>query len=157
VDSRHIHGYVLGEHGDSEVLTWSVVSVGGVPLDEFCRQTGQVIDEATKASIDHQVRDAAYHIITGKGATYYGIGSALARIVEVIINNHHAILTVCSPTEEVAGVKDVTVSLPYLLSGEGIQSKLSFSLDEAENARLSESAKIIRAVIDSYDAKTRMT
>ncbi|HSB00377.1 MAG TPA: L-lactate dehydrogenase, partial [Anaerolineales bacterium] len=111
VDSQHIHAYVLGEHGDSEVLTWSQVTVGGIPLDEFC--TGQEISICPEdyAAIDEKVRRAAYHIIEGKGATYYGIGSAIARIVEVILQDERSILTVCTATEDVVGVRDVTVSL----------------------------------------------
>jgi len=85
VDSQHIHAYVLGEHGDSEVLPWSLVTVGGIPLEEFC--TGREISICPEdyAEIDEKVRRAAYRIIEGKGATYYGIGSAIARIVEVIL------------------------------------------------------------------------
>ena len=125
VDSQHIHAYVLGEHGDSEVLAWSQVTVGGIPLEEFC--TGREISICPEdyAAIDEKVRRAAYHIIEGKGATYYGIGSAIARIVEVILQDERSLLTVCTPMEDVAGVKDVTVSLPNLV-GEKVSSRLSF-------------------------------
>jgi L-lactate dehydrogenase len=84
VDAQHIHAYVVGEHGDSEVLTWSLATVGGMPLAEFCRQNGLELSDAVRQEIDHRVRHAAYQIIGGKGATYYGIGSALARIVDAI-------------------------------------------------------------------------
>src|SRR5512138_3611947 len=148
VDSQHIHAYVLGEHGDSEVLAWSQVTVGGIPLEEFC--TGQEISICPDdyAVIDEKVRRAAYHIIEGKGATYYGIGSALARIVEVILQDERSILTVCTPTEDVVGVKNVTVSLPNLVGGEGIIQTFFPSLSEAETAALQASAKIVRSVID---------
>src|SRR5512143_764577 len=120
VDSQHIHAYVLGEHGDSEVLPWSLVTVGGIPLEEFCSGQEISICPDDYAAIDEKVRRAAYHIIEGKGATYYGIGSAIARIVEVILQDERSILTVSTPTREVAGVKDVTVSLPNLVGGEGV-------------------------------------
>src|SRR5215510_7796784 len=120
VDSQHIHAYVLGEHGDSEILPWSLVTVGGIPLDEFCTDGEISICPDDYAEIDEKVRRAAYHIIDGKGATYYGIGSALARIVEVILQDERSILTVCTPMEEVTGVRNVTVSLPNLVGGEGL-------------------------------------
>src|SRR5512145_1180516 len=105
VDSYHVHAYVLGEHGDSEVLAWSEVSIGGIQLDEFCVQPEREVTADVRASIDDQVRRAAYRIIEGKGATFYGIGSALARIVNVILNDQRSLLTVCSPVEDVVGVK----------------------------------------------------
>jgi L-lactate dehydrogenase len=124
VDAQHVHAYVIGEHGDSEVLAWSLVSVGGMPLDEFCHQRAITLDEEARQVIDQQVRRAAYTIINGKGATYYGIGAALARIVDVIIRNQQAILTVCAPQSEVLGVADVTLSLPNLVTGDGVACTL---------------------------------
>ncbi|MGZ9224206.1 MAG: L-lactate dehydrogenase [Anaerolineales bacterium] len=151
IDPQHIHAYVLGEHGDSEVLTWSLVTVGGIPLAEFC--TGRAISICPEdyAGIDEKVRRAAYRIIEGKGATYYGIGSAIARIVEVILQDERSILTVCTPMEEVAGVKDVTVSLPNLVGGEGIIQTFFPSLNEAETTALRASAQVVRSVIDNLD------
>jgi L-lactate dehydrogenase len=148
VDSQHIHAYVVGEHGDSEVIPWSLVTVGGIPLEEFCN-AGQIsICPDDYQAIDEQVRRAAYHIIEGKGATYYGIGSAIARIVEVILQDERSILTVCSPMEDVAGVKDVTVSLPNLVGGEGIIKTFTPNLSESETAALRASAEVVRSVID---------
>ena len=124
VDARHVHGYVLGEHGDSQVLTWSLVTVGGVHLYEYYEMRGIAINEELQADIDRRVRFAGKSIIAGKGATYYGIGSALARIVDVILHDQRAIMTVCTPQAEVAGVKDVTVSLPQLVGGQGVIATL---------------------------------
>jgi L-lactate dehydrogenase len=151
VDSQHIHAYVLGEHGDSEVLTWSQVTVGGISLEEFC--TGQEISICSEdyAAIDEKVRRAAYRIIEGKGATYYGIGSAIARIVEVVLQDERSLLTVCTPMQDVAGVKDVTVSLPNLVGGEGIIQTFFPNLNEAETAALRVSAQVVRSVIDELD------
>jgi L-lactate dehydrogenase len=155
VDSQHVHAYVVGEHGDSEVLTWSLVTVGGIPMAEFCRERDIVVDDAVRAEIDERVRRAAYHIIEGKGATYYGIGSALARIVDVILRDQQAILTVCSPVPEVAGVKDVTVALPHLLGGAGIIDNfpLPLALSHDEQQKLHASASLIRGVIDALEAE----
>ena len=148
VDSQHIHAYVLGEHGDSEVLAWSQVTVGGIPLPEFCTGREISICEDDYAAIDERVRRAAYRIIEGKGATYYGIGSAVARIVEVILQDERSLLTVCTPTMDVAGIKDVTVSLPNLVGGEGIIETFFPRLNEPETSALHASAQVVRSVID---------
>lgn len=147
VDSHHVHGYVIGEHGDSEVLTWSLVTLGGMPLGEFLRLRGLRISEADRQEIDRKVRRAAYSIIAGKGATYYGIGSALARAVDVALHDQRAILTLCTPAAEVAGVEDVTVSLPRLFGGAGVLETFPLPLDPAEQEALRRSAETIRAAI----------
>jgi L-lactate dehydrogenase len=151
VDPQHIHGYVLGEHGDSEVLSWSLVTVGGIPLEEFCTGREISICPDDYADIDDRVRRAAYRIIEGKSATYYGIGSAIARIVEVILQDERSILTVCTSMPEVAGVKDVTVSLPNLVGGEGIIQTFFPNLSLSETESLSASARVVRSVIDKLD------
>ncbi len=152
VDSNHIHGYVIGEHGDSEVLTWSLVNVGNLPLASFCGLHGVPLTAEMKAGIERQVRDAAYAIIDGKGATFYGIGAALARIVHVILRDQRAILTVCTPMERVAGVENVTISLPQLVGGDGVLATFELPLAEDESAALQRSARVIRDAIDSLDA-----
>lgn len=151
IDPHHVHGYVLGEHGDSQVLTWSLVTVGGVHLQEYYEMRGMEINEALQADIDKRVRFAGKSIIAGKGATYYGIGAALARIVDVVLHDQRAILTVCTRQADVVGVKDVTVSLPQLLGGQGVIATLPISLSPQENAALHESAKIVREAIDSLE------
>jgi len=151
VDPHHVHGYVVGEHGDSEVLTWSQATIGGTTLQAFCRLQDMCLGEETKADIDQRVRRAAYNIIAGKGATYYGIGGALARIVNVITHDQRAILTVCTPMPDVAGVTDVTVSLPHLVGGEGILATLPLPLNEEERLALNASAQTIRDVIDALE------
>ena len=148
IDARHIHAYVLGEHGDSEVLGWSGVSVAGMALGEFCRRYQCNLGEADRREIEDRVRRAAYNIIAGKGATYYGIGSALAYVSAAVIQGRRALLTVCTPRDEVAGVRDVTVSLPHLVSSEGIVSTIEPALDDAETAALARSARIIRNALD---------
>src|SRR5262249_45248816 len=112
VDSHHVHAYVVGEHGDSEVLTWSLATIGGEPAAGFTRRRGIELSPAVRQDIERKVRGAAYTIIGGKGATYYGIASALARIIDVVLHDQRAVLTVCTPAAEVAGVRDVTVALP---------------------------------------------
>jgi L-lactate dehydrogenase len=151
VDPQHIHGYVLGEHGDSEVLTWSVVTVGGISLEEFCRMRGAQFGGAERAEIDRQVRRAGYSIIAGKGATYYGIGSALARLISVILNDQRAILTVSSSIPEAWGGANVSISLPHLVGGAGVLASFPPVLSYAEEEALHASAALIRVAIEELD------
>jgi len=151
VDPQHIHAYVLGEHGDSEVLAWSAVTVGGIPLADYCRETGVTVSEADQMRIDEGVRRAAYHIIAGKKATYYGIGSALARIVQAVLGDQRAILSVCTPVSEIAGVRNVTLSVPHRVGGQGIIGALSLPLSAPEQAKLKASANIIHEAITALN------
>jgi L-lactate dehydrogenase len=133
------------------VLAWSEVSIGGIPLEEFCFEQGREVTEAVRRDIDEKVRRAAYHIIAGKGATYYGIGSALARIVHVILHDQRSLLTVCTPAQEVVGVPDVTVALPNLLGGSGVIATCLFELCADEYEGLRASARVVREAITSLD------
>jgi L-lactate dehydrogenase len=148
IDPHHVHAYVIGEHGDSEVLTWSLATVGGTPLDEFARLRGIDLSESVRQDIDRQVREAAYTIIGGKGATYYGIGSALARIVDVLLHDQRSVMTVGCPTADVAGVRNVTVSLPRLVGGQGVLETFSLPLNAEETAQLGNSARVVRQALD---------
>lgn len=151
VDAQHIHAYVLGEHGDSEVLAWSAATVGGIPLEDYCRTAKIELTAADRLQIDEQVRRAAYHIIAGKKATYYGIGSALARIAQAVLGNQRAILSVCTPHTDIEGVPEVTLSVPHLVGGHGILGVLPLSLSVTETEGLRQSARIIRSAIDQLD------
>jgi L-lactate dehydrogenase len=151
VDPAHVHAYVLGEHGDSELIPFSPVTVGNIPLEEFCNQWEICLDEEDKLAIDAQVRNAAYEIIAGKGATYYGIGSAIAKIVSVVLANQRAILTVSGYQKLAAGVEDVTLSLPHLVGGDGILNVLNIPLTADEAEQLTRSARVIREALDSIN------
>ena len=148
IDPQHVHAHVIAEHGDSEVLTWSLATVGGMPLDSFVALRGIDLSEPVRQSIDRQVRSAAYTIIRGKGATYYGIGSALARIVKVILHDQRSVMTVCLPTPEVVGVPNVTLSLPRLVGGNGVLETFPLPLNEEETHQLRKSAQVIRRALD---------
>ncbi len=148
VDARHVHAYVVGEHGDSEVLPWSLIRVGNVTLDEFCAMQGVSLDAEQRATIDTQVRRAAYKIIEGKGATYYGIAGALSSIANAILRDQRTILTVCKRTAHAAGVDDVTLALPHLVGGDGIMGTFPLPLKADEAAALGHSARVIRSAID---------
>jgi L-lactate dehydrogenase len=152
VDARHVHAYVIGEHGDSEVLVWSQATIAGLTLDEFARVHGTALGEAERQQIDRDVRRAAYQIIAGKGATYYGIGSAVARIVNVILHDQRAILTVCSRVSDVPGLDNVTLAVPRLLTGSGVVATIPLLLDPAEQDGLARSADVVRQAIQSLTA-----
>jgi L-lactate dehydrogenase len=155
VDSHDVQAYVLGEHGDSEVLAWSLVTVAGLPLEEYCADRGIPLNDEVRQRIDNQVRNAAYGIIEGKGSTYYGIGSALARITQIILQDQRAILTVCTPQLEIAGVDNVTVAMPYLLGGQGVIDRhhITLKLNEDEQAKLKHSASLIQRLIVDLEAQ----
>lgn len=149
VDSRHVHAYVLGEHGDSEVLAWSQSTIAGLGLDDFAKVHGKPLTDADRQRIDENVRRAAYHIIAGKGATYYGIGGAVARIVDVLVHDQRAILTICVRINGVPDCDGVTLALPHLVGGDGALATIPLPLDEKECAALRRSARILRDALDS--------
>jgi L-lactate dehydrogenase len=153
VDSQNVHAYVIGEHGDSEVLTWSNIDIGGVQFEDFIEFRKIEFSEKIKEQIDNGVRNAAYKIIGGKGSTYYGIGGAIAKLVDVINRDNRAVLTISTFMEDVEGVKNVTLSLPHIIGGEGDLGVLPISLNVKEKMLLKKSAEIIRAKIDEYEKK----
>ena len=153
VDAHHVHAYVIGEHGDSEVLVWSQATVAGLNFDEFAKVHGKPLTAEDRKQIDENVRRAAYHIIAGKGATYYGIGSAVARIVDVLLHDQRAILSICC---RIAGVKDcdsVTLALPHLVGGQGALATIPLQLDKIEREAFRKSADILREALHSLNLK----
>jgi len=153
VDPQNVHAYVIGEHGDSEVLTWSNIDIGGLPLDAFVRFRNIPFDEKVRRSIDDGVRTAAYSIIAGKGSTYYGIGGAIAKLVDVINRDNRAVLTVSTRTADVEGVRDVTLSFPHLIGGKGDLGILPIPLSPEEKNLLRQSALLIRSKLDEYERR----
>jgi L-lactate dehydrogenase len=153
VDAHHVHAYVVGEHGDSEVLAWSQATIAGVSLNEFAKIHGKPLTAADRQHIDENVRRAAYHIIAGKGATYYGIGSAVARIVDVLLHDQRAILTICCRITGLPDCEGLTLALPHLVGGEGALATIPLSLNATEQKELRRSAGILRDAIASLKLK----
>lgn len=149
ISPQSVHAYVLGEHGDSEVLAWSNARAGSVPLLSFAEQVGKPLTEAVRGEIDDGVRNAAYKIINGKGSTYYGIGAGLARIVMAIARDQRDVLSVSIVTSEVAGVHDVALSVPRVVGAKGVLQDLFPHLDESESADLRRSALLLKERADS--------
>lgn len=139
-----IHAYVLGEHGDSEVLLWSDARVGGLALATFAEQTARPIPPAARAAIDEGVRRAAYTIIEGKGATFYGIGAGLSRLVRAILGDERAVFTVSCLTPEILGVEHVSLSLPRVVGRGGVIATLHPSLETDEQDALRRSAELLK-------------
>jgi len=142
VSPQSIHSYVLGEHGDSSVIDWSSVTIGGIGLDDFCRQVKIPMTITTKNTIEHRVRNAAYEIIRGRGATWDGIGAAVADLLKCIINDEHRILTVSIVAG--TGAHVVAMSLPRVVGANGVITTLTPKMSPAESAALKKSGKIIQ-------------
>lgn len=149
VDARNVHAYVLGEHGDSELVAWSSASLANVSLERYCRLTGMSFTSDKRAEIGARVRDAAYEIIQRKGATNFAIAAALTRIVEAVVRDQSAVLTVSTLVEGQYGIDGVCLSLPAIVGGTGIRQVLPVPLKEDEVARLRRSADAVRVSIAS--------
>lgn len=141
---QSVHAYVMGEHGDSEVLAWSAARAGSVSIRSFAAQVGAPLTDAVRTRIDSGVRNAAYTIIDGKGATWYGIGAGLARIVRAILRDEQAVLSVSILTDEVEGVRDVALSVPRVVGRLGVTADLFPELDADEHAALHRSAQLLK-------------
>lgn len=142
VDARNIHGYVLGEHGDSEFVAWSLTHVAGLRIDDYCSSCGECADGGicNRAEIEKNVRESAYHIIGYKGATYYGIGLALTRIAGAILRNERSILSVSVSLEGEFGIDGVCLSVPCIVGRAGVERVINTTLPENERALLKISA-----------------
>lgn len=148
VSSHSIHAYVLGEHGDSEVLHWSEATVGNLHLVDFANQVGTPVTEEVRQRIDEGVRRAAYNIIKGKGATWFGIGAGMARLAQAIIRDENKVITCSVPTANIAPhLGLVSLSFPRIISAKGVVHTLYPSLNDAEKTALIHSADILASAI----------
>jgi L-lactate dehydrogenase len=143
VSPKSVHAYVLGEHGDSEVLLWSTARVAGVRLTDFAHQTGLYLTSEDRIRIDDGVRRAAYRIIEGKGATYFGIGAGLARIVRAIRSDERAVLTLSTRALGVGDFPEVCFSLPRIVGAAGVLATLPPELSADEHQALRNSIGVI--------------
>ncbi|WP_366657821.1 L-lactate dehydrogenase [Fodinicurvata sp. EGI_FJ10296] len=143
VSPKSVHAHVLGEHGDSEVLHWSGATIGGLPVNRYADQIGRPLTAADHETIDAGVRRAAYTIIEGKGATYYGIGAGIAHIARAITSDQRTVITVSKVESSVMGVGPVAMSLPRVVGAGGILSTLQPELTDGEHQALVASAEIL--------------
>lgn len=151
IEPHSIHAYIIGEHGDSQVPVWSLANIAGVHLDEFTRLNGRSLDAACRARIAEDTRRAAYEIIRRKGATYYAIAAGLVRIIEAIVRNENSILTVSGVVSGIHNLNEIAISLPCVISRQGIASTLELPLSEDEENGLKRSAQIIHDAVLSLN------
>lgn len=148
ISSKSVHANVLGEHGDSEVLIWSNGDIGTLPIVKLAEDFKRPLTTEIKERIDDNVRNAAYKIIEGKGATFYGIAGGLARICQAISTNENAVLTVSCFHEDIEGIKNVCLSLPCVINKNGVDKVLYPQLNEEEHTLLRLSAESLKTHID---------
>lgn len=147
VDSRSIHAFIIGEHGDSEIAAFSSANVSGIALSEFCEMRGHYDHEANTRQIAENVKNSAYEIIQKKKATYYGIASAVRRICEVIIRDEKSILPVSSMMHGEYGIEDVVLSMPAIVGKHGIETRVPIALNEEEIEDLKRSAQTLKEFV----------
>jgi L-lactate dehydrogenase len=148
IDARSVHAFMIGEHGDSEVPVWSSANIAGTRLREYFDASGEPYPDAELEDIRVRTRDAAYHIIEAKGATYYAVASGLVRITEAILRDQATVLSVSSLIDGPFGLSDVCLSLPTVVGRGGAERILPLALDDAELEGLRRSAAVVRAAID---------
>lgn len=148
VDTRNVHAAIIGEHGDTELPVWSHASIGIEQLTTIIEKRSDVKKEHLD-EIFKNVRDAAYHIIERKGATYYGIGMSLVRITKAILNNENSILTVSTYLDGQYGQRDVYIGVPTVINRSGIREIVEIDLDETEMKQFAHSATVLRETMSS--------
>jgi L-lactate dehydrogenase len=144
IDSRSVHAYIVGEHGDSELALWSLANIAGVRLADFVGANGQGYDRAALDRIFDQTRNAAYEIIQRKKATYYAIGLALLAIIEAILRDQHTVMTVSSPLSGQYGVNGISISMPAIVGRLGVEEVLCLPLGDAELSAFQASAQTLK-------------
>ena len=151
VDSRSIHAFIIGEHGDSEIAAFSSANVSGIPLNDFCEMRGHYSHDESEKNIAEEVKNAAYEIIQRKRATYFGVAMAVKRICECIVRDEKSILPVSTMMHGEQGIDGVVLSMPCIVGSDGIETQVPIKLDEDELKRLRESAGILKGIIDGLD------
>lgn len=147
VDSRSVHAFIIGEHGDSEIAVWSSANVSGVPLNNFCEMRGHYDHQNATEKIATDVKNSAYEIISMKKATNYGIAMSVKRICEAIVRNERSILPVSTIMHGEYGINDVSLSMPAIVGKDGIETLVPISLSFDELSKLQESAHTLKNIL----------
>jgi len=147
VDPHNVHAYILGEHGDSEVAAWSISHLGGIKLSHCQKLCSRNCSDYDREAIVEKVRQSAYHIIEAKGATCYGIGLALEKIVRAILRDERSVLTVSRLVDGYCGIENVCLSIPTVVGRNGADRPLSAELSPREQQALQASAQTLKKVI----------
>lgn len=148
VDPRSVHAYIIGEHGDSEVPVYSTASIAGIGLAEVCRQQGRTYSQPDMDHIFEQVRTAAYEIIKRKGSTYYAIASGLYRLTEAVLRDQATVFSVSNALTGQYGLDGVCLSLPMIVTRQGVTKILTLPLNETEEAGFEHSAGILKRLAE---------
>ena len=148
VDSRSVHAFIIGEHGDSEIAAWSSANISGIPIHDFCEMRGHFEHEKAMKEIAETVKNSAYEIIEKKGATYYGIAMSVRRICEAIIRDEKSVLPISSIQHGENGIDGVALSMPAIVGRDGVEGSVPIRLSEQEKAALLESSETLKAVIN---------
>lgn len=151
VDPREVHAYVMGEHGDSELVAWSSAMVAGVPLDDFCELHGHMDHRKAQEQIAEDVKNSAYTIIEKKRATYYGVAMAVKRICAAVMKDEDTVLPVSSLMVGEYGLSDLCISMPTVVGRNGVVCRIPVSLNDEEQQQLTASADALKKIIDQVD------
>ena len=151
VDSRSVHAFIVGEHGDSEVVAWSSANVSGVELHKMCEMRGHYKHKENTEEIAANVKNSAYEIINRKHATYYGIAMSVRRICEVIMRDEKSILPVSHMMHGQYGIDGVVLSMPAIVGANGVESDIPIELNGEEALKLKESADALKSILDGLE------
>ncbi len=150
VDSRNIHAYIIGEHGDTELPVWSNATIAGMNIESYC----QVYEHLANAKVElneifTKVKNSAYQIIKAKGATNYSIALALVKITRSILRNENSILPVSTLITNYYGISDVCISIPSHINKNGVERYLQLNLSDKEQEMFKHSARTLKSIIDT--------
>ena len=151
IDSRSVHAFIIGEHGDSEIAAWSSANISGIKLDKFCEMRNHYNHEQSQKKIANDVKNSAYEIISRKRATYFGIAMSVKRICEAIVRNEKSILSVSSMMHGEYGIDGISLSMPAIVGKEGIETMVPIQLNNEEIENLQKSAKTLQAILKEND------
>lgn len=147
VDTRNVHAYIIGEHGDTELPVWSHADIAGTSISDWTKNKKN-FNQSDLNDIFLNVRDAAYHIINRKGATYYGIAMGLVRVTKAILGNENSVLTVSTYLDGEYGQKDIFVGVPAVVNRNGIREIVELDLNKEEQEKFAHSVSVLKQTMD---------
>ena len=151
VDSRSVHAFIIGEHGDSEIAAWSSANVSGIPLDKFCEMRGHFNHDKAMKKIADDVKNSAYEIINKKRATYYGIAMSVKRICEAIIRDEKSIIPISAMMNGAYDIDGIALSMPAIVGKDGFETHVPIQLNENETLNLQKSAITLKTILEQND------
>ena len=151
VDSRSVHAFIIGEHGDSEIAAWSSANVSGIPLNNFCEMRGHFDHECSMERIAENVKNSAYEIIEKKRATYFGVAMAVKRICEAIVRDEKSILPISSMMHGEYGIEGISLSMPAIVGKDGVETHVPIQLNQDEISKLQKSAETLKNILEQNE------